>query len=94
MLTQTAALCQERGPCQEGIQAARRSLNLRQEGDSSNRGMCRTAVRPIRFSRISRTFISLLELSRMVYLTWEEEEEALASLSFTSLPTSRSFMHR
>lgn len=89
MLIQTAARCQERGPCQEAIQVARRFLYLQLEG-VSKLGMCRTAARLIRFSRISRTFIYLPELSRMVYRTWEEE--ALASLSFTSSPTSRSFM--
>ena len=91
MLTQTAARCQERGPCQEVIQVAQRFLYLPLEGGNKP-DMCRTAVRLIRFSRISRTFISLLELSRMVCRTWEEE--ALASLSFTLLPTSRSFMPR
>jgi hypothetical protein len=90
MLTQTAARCQERGLCLGEIQVARRFLFLLLEGNKPD--MCRTAVRLIRFSRISRIFISLLELSRTVCRTWEEE--ALASLSFTSLPTNRSFMPR
>ena len=88
MLTQTAAPCRERGPCQEEIQGARRSPLL----EFSKPDMCRMAVRLIRSSRTSKTFICLLEPSKMVFPTWEVED--LASLSFTSLPTSRSFMPR
>lgn len=87
MLIQTVGRFREKGPCQEGIQVARRSPLL----EDNKPDMCRMAVRHIRFSRTSKTFISLPELSKMVFPTWEED---LASLSFTSSQTSRNFMPR